>query len=147
MRVQMVRMMVWVMVRMEPYERDGCGSRGGRSHRGQCQHVLRRAQLLGQAPRLHGRRDPVRMSHLMVHGRGGRRSVRLIERWCDAQSLISTRGDGNNIITYRYDNAGPIVGYNIVMARSGGSCGRNKRNVIIIIIVFGNVIFLNNIRP
>lgn len=68
-----VRMRVWMRVRVrvrmrvQPYERDRRGSRC-RCHGGQRQHVLRRAQLLGQSPRLHGR-DPVRVCgrHLMVH--------------------------------------------------------------------------------
>lgn len=54
------------MVRVQPDERYGARGRG--PHGGQRQHVLRRAQLLGQAPRLHGRRDPVRVGHLVVHG-------------------------------------------------------------------------------
>lgn len=71
-RVQMMRMMVMVVrmvMRMKPDERDWGGARGGRSHGSQRQHVLRRAQLLGQAPRLNGSRDPVRMGHLVVHDR------------------------------------------------------------------------------
>lgn len=73
----MVRM-VWVrvvrMVWVQPDERDGRGARIRRghccrSHRGQRQHVLRRGQLLGQAPGLHGRSDPVWVGHLVVHDR------------------------------------------------------------------------------
>lgn len=77
--------MVWVrvvrVVRVQPDERDGRGARIGRGHsvrrhRGQCQHVLRRGQLLGQAPGLHGRSDPVRVGHLVVHGRRRLHGVR-----------------------------------------------------------------------
>lgn len=72
MRMVRVWVRMHVVMRMQSDERYGRCARCGRGHRGrrhggQCQHVLRRGQLLGKAPGRHGRGDPVRVGHLVVH--------------------------------------------------------------------------------